>query len=402
MCCNLRIFESWNCYMARVSIFLIAAALIAGTMGCDPEPTPLHNPEIRDWHDLHAIRYDLGQSYILMNDLDASSPGYAELASPTANQGKGWQAIGSSDNRFTGSFDGQGYEIRDLFIDRPEESFVGFFGAVGEGGVIQNVGVMDAAVTGEWAVGVLAGGNWGNISNSYSTGSVSGDDYVGGLAGGNAGSISNCYSTAGVAGRWDVGGLAGANDSGGTVSNSYSTGSVTGEWSVGGLVGGNLGGTVSRSYASASVIGDDYVGGLVGDNQGTVSNCYSTGIVTGQWYVGGLVGYNDSWGTVSKSYAIASVSGDLHAGGLVGENNGGAVSNSFWDISASGIGESDGGTGKTTTAVKDIATFADTATEGLNQPWDIATVAPGETNPAYTWNIVDGESHPFLSWQSVS
>jgi hypothetical protein len=61
-----------------------------------------------------------------MNDLDAATPGYAELASPTANQGKGWQAIGTSDNRFTGSFDGQGYEIRDLFIDRLTKALWGF------------------------------------------------------------------------------------------------------------------------------------------------------------------------------------------------------------------------------------------------------------------------------------
>jgi len=32
----------------------------------------------------------------------------------------------------------------------------------------------------------------------------------------------------------------------------------------------------------------------------------------------------------------------------------------------------------------------------------LIAVAPGETDPAYTWNIVDGETYPFLSWHSVS
>lgn len=390
--------------MARVSIFLIVVALLTAMMGCEPalgpDPAP-YGLEIQDWHDLHAIRGDLGGRYVLMNDLDSSSPGYVELAGSTASEGKGWQPIGTSDDRFTGSFDGQGHEIRNLFINRPDEGFVGLFGAVGGGGVIHNLGAANAAVIGEWAVGVLAGGNWGDISNSYSTGSVSGDDSVGGLVGGNAGGMSSCYSTATVAGHWDVGGLAGCNDPWGTVSKSYSAGSVTGEWATGGLVGGNLGGTVSRSYATASVSGDDYVGGLVGDNQGIVSNCYATGTVSGQWYVGGLVGYNDSGGSVSNSYATGGVSGDWHVGGLVGGNDEGAVNNSFWDTTSSGRAESDGGTGKPTTAMQDIATFTDTATQGLNQPWDLVAVAPGETNPTYIWNIVDGQTYPFLSWHST-
>ena len=386
--------------MARFSIFLIGVALIAGMVGCEPGPGPTSDClEIRNWHDLYAISSNLGGHYLLLNDLDSASPGYTELTSPTANQGRGWQPIGTSDDRFTGSFDGQGYEIRDLFIDRPDESMVGLFGAVDEGGAIQNVGVVNAIVTGEWAVGVLAGGNWGTVSNSYSTGSVSGDDCVGGLVGGDAGSVSNSYSTASVTGHWDVGGLVGCNDPRGTVSNSYSTGSVSGEWAVGGLLGGNWGGAVSNSYSTGSVSGDDYVGGLVGDNQGIVSNSYSTGSVSGYWAVGGLVG--DNQGIVSNSYSTGSVTGDWHVGGLVGENNEGAVSNSFWTIDTSGMNESDGGTGKTTAAMQDIATLTNTATEGLDNPWDITAVAPGETNNAFTWNIVDGQTYPFLSWESI-
>jgi len=49
---------------------------------------------VLDWYDLDSIRDDMGGIYILMNDLDSNTPGYAELASVTANQGKGWQPIG--------------------------------------------------------------------------------------------------------------------------------------------------------------------------------------------------------------------------------------------------------------------------------------------------------------------
>jgi hypothetical protein len=70
--------------VARVSIFLIVVALIAGMIGCAARPI-----EIRDWYDLHAIRNDLRGSYILMNDLDSATAGYTELASETANGGRG-------------------------------------------------------------------------------------------------------------------------------------------------------------------------------------------------------------------------------------------------------------------------------------------------------------------------
>jgi len=86
--------------------------------------------------------------------------------------------------------------------------------------------------------------------------------------------------------------------------------------------------------------------------------------------------------------------GDGPVGGLVGlADNYAVASNSFWDREASGMEVSDGGTGKTTVEMHDITTFT---------TWDITAVTPGVTNPAYTWNIVDGQTYPFLSWQSVS
>ena len=126
-----------------------------------------------------------------------------ELASPTANEGQGWQPIigTGGDPPFTGTFDGQGYEIRDLFINRPDEDFVGLFAIVGEGGHIEDIGVVNADVTGSWGVGGLVGGNdGGTVSNSYSTGIVTGVGWVGGLVGANIeeGTVSNSYSTGSV------------------------------------------------------------------------------------------------------------------------------------------------------------------------------------------------------------
>jgi hypothetical protein len=298
--------------------------------------------EIRDWYDLDSIRDNLIGSHTLLNDLDSTTPGYEELASPRANQGKGWQPIGTwSLSAFTGSFDGQGHEIRDLFINRPNESPIGLFGFTGEGGVIKDIGLVNVTVTGYYYVGGLVGCNNGIVADSYTTGSVSG-----------------------IVGM--VGGLVGRNTD--TVGNSYSIASVSGVVNVGSLVGDNWGGTVSKSYATGNVIG------------------YSC--------VGGLVAYNNK-GTVSDSYSNGSVTGHEEAGGLVGRGEEDTVSNSFWDTETSGQATSDGGTGKTTAEMKDIDTFS-------GATWNITTVANTSIrNLSYPWNIVDNMTYPFLSWQPV-
>jgi hypothetical protein len=326
--------EKLSCYVAKVCIFLITVALIAGMVGCSLFPP--QNLEIRTWYDLDAVRNNLGGHYILMNDLDSTTAGYTELASPTANQGKGWHPIiGAGGNPpFTGTFDGQGYEIRDLFINLPGIGYVGLFSIVGEGGRIEDIGVVNADV------------------NSTA--------YIGGLVGVNFGTVSNSYSTGNVTSIWSAGGLVGNNL--GTVSNSYSTGNVTSDYGVGGLAGGNSG-TVINSYATGGVTGKEGAGGLVGTNNGTVINSYSSGSVTGSNFTGGLVGYSE-----------------------------GTVSNSFWDTQTSGQATSAGGTGKNTTEMQDIATFSGAA-------WNIIAVALNQTNSAYIWNIVTGQSYPFLSWQ---
>ena len=291
--------------------------------------------EIRDWFGLNAARTsdNLGGHHRLMNDLDSTTAGYNETASDAANEGRGWQPIGTSDDQFTGSFDGHGYEIRDLFIDRSDGS-VGLFGYVAEEGVIEDIGLADANVTGKNYVGGLVGWNQGTVSNSYSNSSVIGtNNYVGGLVGWNQHTVRDSHSTGSVSGRSWIGGLVGWNQD--TVSNSYSSNSITGgNEHVGGLVGWNEG-TVSNSYSSSNMTGSsEHVGGLVGWNDGTVSDSHSTGSVSGRSWVGGLVGWNDD--TVSHSYSTGRVSGDDYVGGLVGDNPDGTVSHSYSTGSVTG------------------------------------------------------------------
>ena len=231
-------------YVVGVAVFLISVASIAGMCGPILPPPPSENLEIRDWYDLDAVRDNLGGEHTPMNNLDSTTAGYEELASPTANQGKGWEPVGTllgqaGLSSFMDTFDGQGYEIRDLFINRPDdETYVGLFGYVARGGVVMNLGVANADVMG--------GNEVDTVRNSYYVGSGGLPGvWVSALAGLNRERVSNCYYAGSVTGTMWTGGLMGENFM--IVINSCFIGSVTGGYEVGGLVGGNDG-SVSNSY----------------------------------------------------------------------------------------------------------------------------------------------------------
>jgi hypothetical protein len=387
--------------------------------------------------ELQRINNNLSGDYLLVNDIDCSD-------TVSWNAGAGFISIDGVGG-FTGTFDGQGYTISDLYIDNNLKDDVGLFGFVT--GSISNVNLIDIDITGnnevgglvgflEWGgsvdncnisgeiygndyVGGLVGFHSGNINNSHTTGSVTGNDgvgglvgisdagniynsysledynvnganYVGGLIGYNYGVINNCYTTGTTIGSGDaIGGLVGYNDYGSLIINSYAIGEVYGNSYLGGLVGFNANaGYIESSYAIGDVTGVSAVGGLVGYNEyvGFINNCYATGDVYGDddnSFTGGLVGVND--GNISNSYAIGEVTGNYYLGGLV-EDCAGAyiVENSFWDINTTGQSTSCNSNftgGKTTSEMKSLSTFT-------NAGWDIA-LTEDDLNDGYA----------YLGWQ---
>ncbi|MCD4828917.1 MAG: hypothetical protein K8R90_05750, partial [Candidatus Cloacimonetes bacterium] len=269
------------------------------------------------------------------------------------NGGEGFSPIGNTSTSFSGAYDGDGYTIDSLFINRPGSSEQGLFGCT-DGATIENLGVTNVDVTGNGSTGGLVGNN------------------------NNSPTINNCYSTGSVSGGSSIGGLVG-NISNSTITNSYSAGSVSGgDFYTGGLVGNISNSTITNSYSAGSVSGDIYTGGLVGahHSSSTISNCYSAGSVSGDIYTGGLVGWNN-YATINNSYSTGSVSGTILVGGLVGLNSG-TVTASFWDTETSGQSTSAGGTGKTTAEMQTQSTFTDAgwdfigeSVNGLDEIWMI-------------------------------
>ncbi|MCC5907903.1 MAG: hypothetical protein JJU13_16945 [Balneolaceae bacterium] len=285
---------------------------------------------------LQTISEFLSSHFIQVNNINAgSTSGW--------NGGSGFSPIGSSSNPFTGTFNGNGFEISGLTIDRDGDDHVGLFGVAGNA-QISNTGLVGVNITGEDIVGGLAGANNGQISNSYVTGNVSGDEIIGGLVGINNGQISGSHSEVDVFGDDDhVGGLAGINGNNGEITDSFASGNVEGvDDEIGGLVGTNNG-QITSSYATGNVVGDESVGGLVGTNSGEISRSYATGNVSGDESIGGFVGANRNNARIENSYATGSVSGDDELGGFAGKNwPNGLIATSYASGSVSGDDDTGG------------------------------------------------------------
>lgn len=298
--------------------------------------------------DLDAVRNDRAGDYVQTADIDASPTGTD--GSAYWNSGAGWEPIGSIlTGNFTGTYDGGGYTISDLYIDRTT-TFVGLFGRV-IGDTVSNVLLVDCDITStQTDCGGIVGYLIGTVQGCSVSGSISGSSYVGGIAGriATASSIVECRCTAAVSGSGD-----------------YS--------------GGICGHTTAAS-------------GMVT----YITDCFATGAVSASGYAGGLIGYQVQRTTITDCYAIGVPTATSYAGGLTGYTSatGNTITASYWDTQTSGT-ESSGsgpgptGTGKTTAQMKALATFS--------SAWSIARVSDWVDE---TWVIGDGDGdmYPELAW----
>lgn len=269
--------------------------------------------------DLKAVANEMDASYIVANDIVLSGS-WTPL---------GW--TDSDDVAFTGTFNGNGYTIsgltsgdsgsnwglfainggtiKNLSVEMKDtikgSQFVGVI-AGQNNGTIQNVSVTQDSVlnSGEGVqgtndsqtfVGGITGRNNENgvVANSFAKVAVHGQYFVGGLVGGNFGEIRQCYCK-------------------GSVNNMYNNNSLSSCAYNGGLVGGNKGSiTDCYSYTAGEVKGNQYVGGAVGGN-------YEGGTVKNVWVDPYVMALNTSKsgvfagaqnGTVSQSYVVSTTSG---------------------------------------------------------------------------------------------
>ena len=238
-----------------------------------------------------------GGEFVLANNIDLSK----------YSSGEGWTPIGTSRHEFTGVFDGNGFIISNLYINRPDDNTLGLFGQA-SASEIKNLGITNINITAAATCGAIAGAiyNNSNIINCYSDGKINALDSVGGLAGDGTCNVADSYSGVNITGRSYLGGIYGkAEDN--SIINCYTTGDIKGEEGNNGstFIGGIIGGAGSTSsiqncYSTSNVTGNNYVGGLAGGCS-TISNSYHTGNVIGYSYIGALAGGSN---LIENSYSI--------------------------------------------------------------------------------------------------
>ncbi len=211
------------------------------------------------------------------------------------NGGEGFIPIGNNTTKFTGSYDGDNYEISNLYINRAvsesHSSYLGFFGYA-NGATFTDITIIDADISGTY---YYFDGEW----------TYNGSQYIGGLVGyANSTTISACSVSGDITGYKYIGGLIGVIYSSSTITNCNSSGSVTVNLSS--SRGGNAGGftgaiwsadcSVSNSSSTANIVSSssndaNYIGGFIGSHDGDIEDCYATGNITGKGFgVGGFVG----------------------------------------------------------------------------------------------------------------
>jgi hypothetical protein len=187
---------------------------------------------------------------------------------------------------FTGTYDGQGHEIRNLHMDYSDFQ-TGMFIDLGPAGILQNITLVDVEVTGTQSrLGALVGASEGTISGCVVSGEVSGTTYTGGLIGlMTGGSVTNCQSSCTI---------------------------ISGDQS-GGLIGYAERATITNCHADVEILGEGgEVGGLIGwvCDSTEVSGCSASGTITaGDWGAGGLIGYAEAVLTITNCHSSATVTG---------------------------------------------------------------------------------------------
>ncbi len=304
---------------------------------------------------LQGMQDNLSASYILGTNVDCSDT--ANWNTDGTGGFYGFNPVGSSDTPFTGTLNGDGYNISGLYIQRRDETDVGLFGYT-SGATVSDVVMTHAHILGEINVGGIIGHmDGGSLVSSSVNGTSATEDFCadddtigecvwarwgahgGGLVGYlEDGLVIDSMVHGPVRGSGNfIGGLVGTMDDGSLV-DCETDSNTDGGREIGGAIGNMYGGQVLRVRASGNAfVNEDEafkqgirVGGFIGAMYGgSISQSSAIGsamAIVGS--AGGFVGHLEG-GSITDSYTTASVEAPEYVGGFAGYVMGGSVFNSY-------------------------------------------------------------------------
>ena len=253
-----------------------------------------------------------GYTFRLLNDIDLQFVPF----NPIGGNDSVSSDSNTSSKGFAGTFDGNGFTIRNLYITTTGNN-AGLFGCI-RGGTVKHLTLSEGMVDGGWYLGSLAG---------FATGAT----------------IEDCYSDLTVFSQSGskIGGLIGFATGATTITRCANYGHVTASLSnasIGGILGQGAGSQtnyLTYSYNRGTVSahgGSSIAGGLIGyigNANYQISSCYNTGEVTGCGTTGAIIGNYSSSGKISFSSVYFAMT-------TMGASTGSGSSNSWRSASGSG------------------------------------------------------------------
>lgn len=314
-------------------LMIVTAVLLAGTavpvlaQGSpgDSEDNPI---EINDAAGLENIKNGLAKHYKLIANTTVSD----------------WS---EGINKFTGTFDGDGYVIT------MSNATASLFENINEGGTVKNLGINATITAGDKKAGGIAAANKGTIQRCYVEGSITSTGvYISGIAD-NQGTIEDCYTTVSI--------------------------TTTGYYS-GGIAGGNYNGTIRRCYATGAISSPGSAGiAGAGINTNSVQNCIALNdSITGTAALHARIINSES--TLSDNYASPAIAGTW--------NNIGADKKDGADLTAANFIGKGAGEGAFTAWSGDIWDFGDNTNlptlKGFKADQPVAGITRKSKIPAIT------------------
>lgn len=203
--------------------------------------------------------------------------------------GEFWTPIGiSSSKYFSGTFDGDGHTISNLFINTSTIQYCGLFG------YLKNANINNIGITGNWSIT-----NNSSFSTTRYTGGISGYAY--------SSNFINCFNSQEISSKVNsstfedcyIGGIVGYASFSSSFTNCFNTSSIYGEaFSNSNTSYSN---PINNVYCAICFVGG--ISGFITDSV-KIINCYNTGFVKG----------------VTSSFGSMYCS-DTRVGGVVGEAN---------------------------------------------------------------------------------
>ena len=259
-----------------------------------------------------------------------------------------WEPIGNyganTTLAFSGTFDGNNYEISNIYINE-EKNYQAFFGI--NKGNIRNIKINgNINVTGNklYTAGIVAN-NIGTISNCHNNVLVKGYNVIAGITASveNKALVEKCsnnveiYSTYG-----NAGGIVGINT--GTIKECLNKGYIHANITAGGIIAYQHTGAVYNCYNTGKIESGSAIGGICGaagiseKNTAYVYNSFNVGNIIGSSWNGEIIGLNNANGGTSQTT-------NCYSSGITAEklNNGQYSDNAFTnDIKEKVVDESTG------------------------------------------------------------